>query len=683
MVPRSPADSRRRRGRLRFRPSERVSLHVVSAHIRHRRVRRTSPAWTAWSRSRSPAAVPSCSRSSCWRCSSSPGGVLRGGAASRPPPAGRLERIPAPAPVSRVVVHVVGAVRRPGLYRLRDGSRVADALARAGGAGRADLAAVNLAAPLADGSQVLVRAAPRRAHPRMDGSRRDAQVSLASATLEQLDALPGVGPVTAQRILDHRERRGRSARWTTSTPCRDRTRAGRAAPGAGHAVKGSARLSLSPTLPVAAPASDSRSRTGCGSVIVALDARWCSRPESPWLCEGSAALAALGRVCAGRRPLVGARLRVDASIGAFLHGASEKAEASSPSPGQRDGRRSTSVCRPVRRLEGVPIPRAHAARAAARPLAAPGRAHRPASARPGAAAAENGFDGARMARQARRTRGAPRREHWRVVGRRGGFAGGRPPAPTSRAVDRARPAGERRAVVAGIVLGEDEGCRRTWDEFRASGLYHLLAVSGQTCSSSPRPHGLAWLLGFRGSRSSSSSSPRSAPTSTLSAGNRRSSVPASPGAGVARVARSKAARPLARARLGAFVLLGGCLRRCSSLDSSSPLPPSRRSSSRCRGSSRGSRAVQCRPARDVLAVTIACGVATADRLAPVRAVPLYRCRLERPRGPGRCAAPDPGPRRGGVEPVVPSAALAIAWLNGWLAAYLAWWHAVVGCHSRS
>jgi competence protein ComEA len=133
------------------------------------------------------------------------------GAASQPATAGRLQAIAAaPAPVSRIVVHVVGAVRRPGLYRLKDGSRVADALARAGGAvPKADLAAVNLAAPLADGSQVLV---PRRAPP---GSAVAApaggtlsKVSLASATLEQLDALPGIGPVTAQKILDHRDRQG-------------------------------------------------------------------------------------------------------------------------------------------------------------------------------------------------------------------------------------------------------------------------------------------------------------------------------------------------------------------------------------------------------------------------------------------------------------------------------------------
>jgi competence protein ComEA len=117
----------------------------------------------------------------------------------------------AAAPAPKVVVHVAGAVRRPGLYRLTDGSRVADAIARAGGATRrADTAAVNLAAPLADGSQVLVPSRPvaGQASDIPAAGAVPAKVSLASATLEQLDTLPGIGPVTAHRILDHREANG-------------------------------------------------------------------------------------------------------------------------------------------------------------------------------------------------------------------------------------------------------------------------------------------------------------------------------------------------------------------------------------------------------------------------------------------------------------------------------------------
>ena len=109
----------------------------------------------------------------------------------------------------RLVVHVVGAVRRAGLFRLPEGARVADALARAGGpTARADLSLVNLAAPLADGPQVRV---PRRGPP---GSApgatavTGARVSLAMATVEQLDELPGIGPVTAQKIVDWRATHG-------------------------------------------------------------------------------------------------------------------------------------------------------------------------------------------------------------------------------------------------------------------------------------------------------------------------------------------------------------------------------------------------------------------------------------------------------------------------------------------
>jgi len=116
-------------------------------------------------------------------------------------------------PRARLVVHVVGAVRRPGLYRLADGARIADAVRRAGGATRrADLSLVNLAAPIADGSQVVV---PRRAPQAASGSDEGADaaapggpIHLNTATVEQLDELPGVGPVTAQKIIDYREQHG-------------------------------------------------------------------------------------------------------------------------------------------------------------------------------------------------------------------------------------------------------------------------------------------------------------------------------------------------------------------------------------------------------------------------------------------------------------------------------------------
>lgn len=129
------------------------------------------------------------------------------GTTSAPKPAALQIVDPANAKPPPIVVDVAGAVRRPGLYRLREGTRVADAVARAGGpTAKADLTAINLAAPLVDGQQVLVPGKPAGATPAGTAGAPGAgvKVSLSSATLEQLDALPGIGPVTAQKILDYR-----------------------------------------------------------------------------------------------------------------------------------------------------------------------------------------------------------------------------------------------------------------------------------------------------------------------------------------------------------------------------------------------------------------------------------------------------------------------------------------------
>jgi competence protein ComEA len=127
------------------------------------------------------------------------------------PLAGAARASPAAAPTHLLVVDVVGAVRRPGLVRLREGSRVADAIAQAGGLRRgAERTGVNFAAPVADGQQVLVpeRGAGLAAGGTGGASGSAGPVSLSSATAEQLDALPGVGPVTAQKIVAYRQQHG-------------------------------------------------------------------------------------------------------------------------------------------------------------------------------------------------------------------------------------------------------------------------------------------------------------------------------------------------------------------------------------------------------------------------------------------------------------------------------------------
>jgi competence protein ComEA len=109
-----------------------------------------------------------------------------------------------------VVVHVAGAVREPGVYRLPAGSRVTDAVERAGGAaGPAGVDGINLAAVLADGQQVVVPGRETSAASTASGTASgDGPISLGSATLEELDTIEGIGPVTAENILDYREQQG-------------------------------------------------------------------------------------------------------------------------------------------------------------------------------------------------------------------------------------------------------------------------------------------------------------------------------------------------------------------------------------------------------------------------------------------------------------------------------------------
>jgi competence protein ComEA len=144
-----------------------------------------------------------------------PAGAGAATAAAPPPPASAVMPPVTPSPAG-IVVDVGGRVRRPGLVTLPAGARVADAIRAAGGAlHRRDLATVNLAGRVRDGQLLLVGVPGGAVAPAGDGGPAaggspgaGAPVSLNAATLADLDALPGIGPVLAQRILDWRQAHG-------------------------------------------------------------------------------------------------------------------------------------------------------------------------------------------------------------------------------------------------------------------------------------------------------------------------------------------------------------------------------------------------------------------------------------------------------------------------------------------
>ena len=111
-----------------------------------------------------------------------------------------------------IVVDVTGAVRRPGVYRLPSGARVVDAVQRAGGpTTSALLEAINRAARLTDGQQVVVpvmRPGGNTAVSASGAAAESGPISLGSATVDQLDTIDGIGPVTAQKIVEYRDQHG-------------------------------------------------------------------------------------------------------------------------------------------------------------------------------------------------------------------------------------------------------------------------------------------------------------------------------------------------------------------------------------------------------------------------------------------------------------------------------------------
>jgi competence protein ComEA len=133
----------------------------------------------------------------------------RGAPASIAPPARASEAVPEPSATSAsvVVVHVAGAVHRPGIYELSSGARVADAIELAGGPlPRADMTSLNLAAVVSDGSQILVlRSGTAVAGPVASPSASQAAlVNLNLADQVALESIPGLGPVKAAAILQLR-----------------------------------------------------------------------------------------------------------------------------------------------------------------------------------------------------------------------------------------------------------------------------------------------------------------------------------------------------------------------------------------------------------------------------------------------------------------------------------------------
>lgn len=132
------------------------------------------------------------------------------GAATAPTPDVRITSAPPATEVAVVVVDVAGLVARPGVVELPAGSRVADAIRAAGGLrSPASTSHLNLARPLTDGERIVVTdgttPAPETVTSAPSAFDAQGRLDLNAATADDLESLPGVGPVTAERILAHRE----------------------------------------------------------------------------------------------------------------------------------------------------------------------------------------------------------------------------------------------------------------------------------------------------------------------------------------------------------------------------------------------------------------------------------------------------------------------------------------------
>ena len=455
------------------------------------------------------------------------GPAARAGAAGAGSAAVRIE----PRRPTVALVHVAGAVRSPGVYRLRDGERIQDAVRRAGGprAG-ADLNAINLAAKVGRrpaGRRARARGAAVRGRAGAGGSpaaaRRQPPVSLNSATAEQLDTLDGVGPATAaedprlappaRRLsLDRRPRRDP----------RHRPQAPRRAANEGPAVSRARRL-----------VAELRARpwhVGTAAVVAGLLAgplRAAGGARSPRARRRRCAvargvrLALVGAVLARRAAGPGARCRRSTRRAwrpRLGHAVRERVVAARRAAGARPfGARVATV-----RLDGERVLLRTGPRRALAHRAAWGRSLARARRARGAARVR------RLAARARRARPAarPRAGRHRRAGGEGSPGSSTPCARGRRPSLRTGVPAPQGALLRGMALGDDAALPdRTRDEFRASGLSHLVAASGQNVMLlAALVLAVAAVLGAgpaaRGSRSSSS---RSRSTCRSPAAGRRSS----------------------------------------------------------------------------------------------------------------------------------------------------------------
>ena len=571
-----------------------------------------------------------------------------------------------------LVVHVAGAVRQPGLYRLAEGKRVADAVARAGGAtAPADTAAINLAAPLADGMQVIVPSrvagAAGAAGPAAPG-----RVSLSSASAAELDALPGVGPVTAQKIVDYRSAHGgfRSIDDLDAIPGIGPTRIEQLREPDDAVIE-----RAWPTLLVLAACLGLAAANGVAApalllVLVGLSAAIAVASPRARLLACAVAIALAGwlwgsaRLEAFERTVLASELGRSGDALAVVTGPARKTPFTLRVPAEV--RRFGGLSLRERVLLELPVGRSppQGAVLALRATIATPRG-------PDDGFDERGWLARRGVHVILRGRG------WRIAGRRGGIGGisDRLRAHVARAIAPGLD-GQRRAVLAGIVLGEDEGLSdELRDNFKDSGLYHLLAVSGQNITFlALGVLGLAWLLGIP--RLPAEVAALAAITGyVLAVGWQPSVVRAGVAGGLASLAWL-VSRPQDRwhfLALGAAVLLAWT--------PASLLEPGFQLSFAAVGSifllvPRLRRALEGYPMPAGLREVIAISRPAERPPHPILwlqfgSVPVYSLLAN------ALVTAAIGPLLGLalvgslIEPLLPSAALALAWLNGWVAAYIA------------